>query len=120
MVVKARNSKPRCWQGLAPLGPPGEALSFLLQALVAPGIPWLVALSVPSLPLSSHGLLPGCLCLHTAFPSSYKKIISTHIYMGFRKMVTMTLYARQQKRHGCKEQTFGLCGRRRGWDDLRE
>ena len=35
-------------------------------------------------------------------------------------MVTMTLYARQQKRHRCKEQTFGLFGRRRGWDDLRE
>ena len=35
-------------------------------------------------------------------------------------MVTMTLYARQQKRHRCKEQTFGLCGRRQGWDDLRD
>ena len=41
-------------------------------------------------------------------------------YMEFRKMVTMTLYVRQQKRHRCKEQTFGLCGRRRGWDVLRE
>ena len=40
--------------------------------------------------------------------------------MEFRKMATMTLYARQQKRHRCKEQTFGLFGRRRGWDDLRE
>ena len=30
--------------------------------------------------------------------------------MEFRKMVMMTLYARQQKRHRCKEQTFGLCG----------
>ena len=29
-------------------------------------------------------------------------------------MVTMTLYARQKKRLRCKEQTFGLCGRRRG------
>ena len=28
--------------------------------------------------------------------------------MEFRMMVTMTLYARQQKRHKCKEQTFGL------------
>ena len=46
--------------------------------------------------------------------------ILMHIYMEFRKMVTMTLYARQQKRHRCKEQTFGLCGRRRGWDDLRQ
>ena len=35
-------------------------------------------------------------------------------------MVTITLYARQQKRHRCIEQTFGFCGRRRGWDDLRE
>ena len=42
------------------------------------------------------------------------------IYMKFRKMVTMTLYARQQKRHRCIEQYFGLCGRRQGWDDLRE
>ena len=46
--------------------------------------------------------------------------ILMHIYMEFRKMVTMTLYVRQQKRHRCKEQPFGLCGRRRGWDDLRE
>ena len=29
-------------------------------------------------------------------------------------------YARQQKRHRCIEQSFGLCGRKRGWDDLRE
>ena len=43
-----------------------------------------------------------------------------YIYMEFRKMVTMTLYVRQQKRHRCKEESFGLCGRRRGWDDLRE
>ena len=40
--------------------------------------------------------------------------------MEFRKMVTMALYARQQKRHRCKGQNFGLCGRRREWDDLRE
>ena len=40
--------------------------------------------------------------------------------MEFRKMVMTTLYAREQKRPRCKEQTFGLCGRRQGWDDLRE
>ena len=40
--------------------------------------------------------------------------------MDFRKMVMMTLYARQQKIHQCKEQTFGLCGRRQGCDNLRE
>ena len=41
--------------------------------------------------------------------------------MEFRKMVMMiTLYEKQKKRHGYTEQTFGLCGRRRGWDVLRE
>ena len=29
--------------------------------------------------------------------------------MEFREMVMMILYARQQKRHRRKEQTFGLC-----------
>ena len=41
-------------------------------------------------------------------------------YMEFRKMVTTSLYVRQQKRHRCIEQSFGLCGRGRGWDDLGE
>ena len=40
--------------------------------------------------------------------------------MEFRKMVMLTLYAKQKKRHRCTEQTFGLCGRRRGWVVLRE
>ena len=40
--------------------------------------------------------------------------------MEFRKMVTITLYVRQQKRHRCTEQSFGLCGRGRGWDNLGE
>ena len=39
--------------------------------------------------------------------------ILTH--MEFRKMVTITLYVRQQKRHRCIEQSSGLCGRRQGW-----
>ena len=40
--------------------------------------------------------------------------------MEFRKMVTRTLCARKQKRYRYNKQTFGLCGRRQGWDDLRE
>ena len=40
--------------------------------------------------------------------------------MEFRKMVTITLYVRRQKRHRCIEQSFGLCGRGLGWDDLGE
>ena len=33
--------------------------------------------------------------------------------MEFRKMVMITLSARQQKRHRCIELSFGLCGRGR-------
>ena len=44
--------------------------------------------------------------------------ILMHIY-GI-KMVMINLYARQQKRHRCIEQSFGLCERERGWDDLGE
>ena len=40
--------------------------------------------------------------------------------MEFRKMVTITLYMRQQKRHWCIDPSFGLCGRGGGWDDLGE
>ena len=40
--------------------------------------------------------------------------------MEFRKMVMITLYAKQKKRHRCTEQTLGLCGIRQGWDVLRE
>ncbi|KAB0372903.1 hypothetical protein FD755_015656 [Muntiacus reevesi] len=51
--------------------------------------------------------------------------ILMHIYgilkmMEFRKMVMITLYVRQQERHRCIEQSFGLCGRGRGWDDVGE
>ena len=40
--------------------------------------------------------------------------------MEFRKVVMITLYGRQQKRYRCIEQSFGPCGRERGWDDLGE
>ena len=40
--------------------------------------------------------------------------------MKFRKMVTITLYVRQQKRHRCIEESFALCGRGQGWDGLGE
>ena len=35
--------------------------------------------------------------------------------MEFRKMVTITLCPRQQKTHWCIDQSYGLCGRGRGW-----
>ena len=50
----------------------------------------------------------------------HKYCTLTHTYIEFRKMVMITLDARQKKRHRCIEQTFGLYGRRQRWDDLTE
>ena len=47
-------------------------------------------------------------------------LFTFHMYMECKKMVMITLYAKQKKRHRCTEQTFELCGRRRGWDVSRE
>ena len=57
--------------------------------------------------------------LETIIPSEVSQKRNTNtvyyrIYMEFRKTITMTLYERQQKRHRCKEQTFGLCGEGEG------
>ena len=41
-------------------------------------------------------------------------IVYSRVYVEFRKMVIITMYARQQKRQKCIEQSFGLCGRGRG------
>ena len=35
-------------------------------------------------------------------------------------MAVMSLYVRQQENHRCIAQSFGLCGRGQGWDDLGE
>ena len=45
--------------------------------------------------------------------------ILTHIYGIYKDGNNDPICEAQQKRHRCK-QSFGLCGRRRGWDDLRE
>ena len=37
--------------------------------------------------------------------------INTYIW-NFRKIVPRIIHAGQQRRQRCKEQTFGLCGRR--------
>ena len=62
------------------------------------------------------------LIIHSEVSQKEKRQYSIlmHIYMEFRKMVMITLYARQQKRHRCIEQSFGLCGREQGCDDLGE
>ena len=46
---------------------------------------------------------------------------SCRTIMGVSQVaLVVTLSARQQKRHRCIEQFFGLCGRGRVWDDLGE
>ena len=47
-------------------------------------------------------------------PERKTPIQYTNAYIWNLKMVTITLYVRQQKRHRCIEQSFGLCGRGRG------
>jgi len=54
-------------------------------------------------------------------PERKTPIQYTNAYnMEFRKMVTITQCTRQQKRHWCIDQSYGLCGRGRGWGDLGE
>ena len=62
------------------------------------------------------------LIIHSEVSQKEKRQYSIlmHIYMEFRKMVMITLYAREQKRHRCIEQSFGLCRREQGCDDLGE
>ena len=50
-----------------------------------------------------------------------KHILDINAYIwNFRKTVPRIIHAGQQRRHRCKEQTFGLYGRRWRCDDLRE
>ena len=82
--------------------------------------PWMAALQAPpSLGFSRQEHWSGL-----PFPSpmheSEKWKWSRSVESDSRKMVRITLYATQQKRHRCIEQSFGLCGRGRGWDDLGE
>ena len=46
--------------------------------------------------------------------------IVTHIYGIYKDGNDNPICKTEKKRHRCTEQTFGLYGRRRGWDDLRE
>ena len=62
--------------------------------------------------------------------SAFFTVQLSHPYMTTGKTIAFVgkvisllfnmLYARQQKRHRCIEQSFGLCGRGRVWDDLGE
>ena len=54
---------------------------------------------------------------------SQKRKINTvceHIYMEYRKMLLIKLFARQQWRHGHREGTCGHSGKRRGREERKE
>ena len=79
---------------------------------------WKGSRSVVSYSSRPHGLQPTRL-LHPWDSPGKSTGVGCHcllwcIYMEFRKMVMITLYARQQKRHRCIEQSFVLCGRGKG------
>ena len=48
------------------------------------------------------------------------KILPTGKHTSISKTPETVPFAKQKKRHRCIEQSFGLCGRRRGWDVSRE
>ena len=52
--------------------------------------------------------------------SDTTKIVLTLKSLQRFEMVTITLCTRQQKRHRCIEQSYGLCERGRGWEGLGE
>lgn len=89
-VLKPQSPKPRCWQGYAPSRHSREecflASSGFWWLLLTLGIPCFVA-SLQSLPLSSHGVLPGYrfLLIDTLLdedpPSSTMTLILTWLHL---------------------------------------
>ena len=101
--------------------PPGSSVHGIFQARVLGWVAMLIFLA--QLCLINISIL---FCSY--FISYYKinhvaKLLSVKLLVAKkfkRKHLMITLYVRQQKRYRCSEQTFGLCGRGRGWDDLGE
>ena len=62
---------------------------------------------------------PGAYYTEWSKSERERQILYTNAYIWIKKMVTL-LHAGQQRRHRCKEQTFGLSGISQGWDDLRK
>ena len=100
----------------------GVGCHFLLQGMKVKSQSE-VTQSCPTLSDPMDWYLPGS-SVHGIFQARVLTHTHTHIYIyiytEFRKIVTITLYARRQNRHRCIEQSFGLCGRGREWDDLGE
>ena len=75
---------------------------------------WQLTISSSVVPFSCPQSFPASGSFQWA--SSLEKFLLKNTFL--RKMAMITLYARQQRRHRCTEESFGLWGRGRGWDDL--
>ena len=103
--------------------PPGSSVPGILQART---LEW-VAISFSNVlewkvkvkSLSRVRLLatPGTVAYQAPSPTGFSR---QKYWSGLPLPSPITLYTRQQKRHRCIEQSFGLCGRGRRWDDLGE
>ena len=69
--------------------------------------------------MGSNEILEPSIPSEVSQEEKHKYCILTHIY-GTQKDGNDDPTCKAAKRHRCKEQTCGLCGRRRGWDDLRD
>ena len=78
-VLEARSLKLRCQDGQPPSEASRERILCFFQFLVAPGIPWLVATSLQSLPPFSHALLLFCLSPHLSLLKTFVIGLRAHL-----------------------------------------
>ena len=82
-ILGTRRLRSRCPRAAVPPEAPGEGPSRLFQLLGAPGVPGLVASSLPSLPLVFTGLLL-CVCVSPLLclglsPSVFRRTLSLDV-----------------------------------------
>ena len=111
-MICFRQPCPSAWMLIHPflkVGHPGDICKINGFLTLLPHSPHLCSVKEPV--LMRWMKLEPIIQSEVSQKEKHQYSILMHIYMEFRKMVTITLYAKQQKRHRCIEQSFGLCGR---------